>query len=54
MKKVKYLGLFEIVVFLDMIYGAYPWFFWNIKPLYINVIFSVLSNVMGIIKKFCD
>lgn len=45
MKKVKYLGLFEIVVFLDMIYGAYPWFFWNIKPLYINVIFSVLSVI---------
>lgn len=43
MKKNKLLWLFELVIFLDMINGAYPWFFWNVKASYLNLLFAVIS-----------
>lgn len=45
MKKYKLLGIFELVVFLDMLNGAYPWFFWNIKTGYLSLLFSVISII---------
>jgi len=38
-----WLKIFEFVIFLDLLNGAYAWFFWDIKASYLNLIFSILS-----------
>lgn len=43
MKKYRLLWLFELVIFLDMLNGAYPWFFWNVKASYLNILFAAIS-----------
>lgn len=43
MKKYRLLWLFELVIFLDMLNGAYPWFFWDVKPSYLNILFAIIS-----------
>lgn len=41
----KYLKLFSLAVFLEMISGAYPWFFWNINTNYLFVLCTIVTFV---------
>lgn len=43
MKKPKLLIIFELMLFLEMLSGAYPWFFWNINTNYLYVLFAIIA-----------
>lgn len=45
MRSPKYLKLFAFVIFLEMISGAYPWFFWNINTNYLFVLCTIVTLV---------
>lgn len=39
----KFIKLFAFAVFLEMISGAYPWFFWGINTNYLFVLCTIIS-----------
>lgn len=43
MRSPKLLKLFTFAVFLEMISGAYPWFFWNLNTNYLFVLCTIVS-----------
>lgn len=45
MRNPKYLKLFAFAVFLEMISGAYPWFFWNLNTNYLFVLCTIITFI---------